>query len=159
SQHIDRQSALEIVRLMNAEDALVAGAGAREAPPVAAAIEAPVARLRGGGGLVYFGAGASGRLGAKAPAGGPPTFANSPELIVGCIAGGSFALTLASEEAEDSAALGETDVTHLAIAARDVVVGISASGQTPYVLGALEEARRRGASTIGLACNVGTPLQ
>src|SRR5262249_11530577 len=99
SQHIDRQSALEIVRLMNAEDALVAGAVARELPQVAAAIEAIVSRLRGGGRLVYFGAGTSGRLGAMDAVECPPTFNTSPELIVGCIAGGSFALTLASEEA------------------------------------------------------------
>ena len=155
---IDRQSPLDSVRAMNAEDATVAGAVEREAPQIAKAIEAIAARLHSGGRLIYLGAGTSGRLGALDAVECPPTFNVPPEMIVARIAGGSFALTEASEQAEDDAAAGEEDARRLALSARDVLVGITASGRTPYVLGAVAYARAQGALTIGLACTTETPL-
>ncbi|HEV7126060.1 MAG TPA: N-acetylmuramic acid 6-phosphate etherase [Ktedonobacterales bacterium] len=155
---IDRMSPLDIVRAMNAEDATVARAVARELPQIARAIEAIVARLRRGGRLLYVGAGTSGRLGALDALECPPTFNIAPEVIVGQIAGGSFALSQASEEYEDNTQAGQDDIACLAVTAADVVVGITASGRTPYVLGAVTAARARGALTIGLACNAAPPL-
>ncbi len=155
---IDRLSPLEVVQAINAEDTTVAGAVERELPQVARAIEAIAARLRSGGRLIYMGAGTSGRLGALDAAECPPTFNVSPDLVVALIAGGSFALTESSERAEDDAATGEEDARRLAVSARDALVGITASGRTPYVLGAVAYARSQGALTIGLACNADTPL-
>src|SRR5260370_23747185 len=122
---------------MNDEDARVEGAVARELPQIAAAVEAIAARLRAGGRLIYMGAGTSGRLGALDAVECPPTFNTAPELIVARVAGGSFALTDATEEAEDSATLGAADAQRLDITARHAVVGISASGPPAYLLAAL----------------------
>lgn len=155
---IDRMTPLEIVQAMNAEDAGVAAAVARELPQVARAIEAIAGRLRGGGRLIYMGAGTSGRLGVLDAVECPPTFNVPPDLVVGRVAGGSFALTTAAEDSEDSADAGETDVRELAVGAGDAVVGIAASGRTPYVLSAVAYAKQQGALTIGLACNADTPL-
>jgi N-acetylmuramic acid 6-phosphate etherase len=155
---IDRMSALEIARVMNAEDATVAGAVGRELPQIAAAIEGITARLRQGGRLLYMGAGTSGRLGVLDASECPPTFNTPPELVVGWIAGGPGALTRSIEGAEDSAEAGRTDASRLGITSADALVGIAASGRTPYVLGAVAYARERGALTVGLACNSGTPL-
>jgi len=155
---IDRMSALEIARMMNAEDATVAAAVQRELPHIARAIEGITARLRQGGRLVYMGAGTSGRLGVLDASECPPTFGTPPERVVGWIAGGPDALTRSIEGAEDSTAMGRADAVHLSIAANDVLVGIAASGRTPYVLGAVAYAKEWGALTIGLACNAGTPL-
>ncbi len=159
TRDIDRMSPLEIVQAMNAEDATVAAAVARELPQIARAIEAIAARLRRSGRLIYAGAGTSGRLGALDAAECPPTFNVAPETIVSCIAGSAFAWTSAIEDAEDRADLGEADLVALAVGEQDAVVGIAASGRTPYVLGALRYARSRGALAIGLACNADTPLQ
>jgi N-acetylmuramic acid 6-phosphate etherase len=156
---IDRMRPLEIVQAMNAEDATVAGAVAHELPAIARAIDEIAARLRRGGRLIYVGAGTSGRLGALDAAECPPTFSVSPETIVSCIAGGAFAWTSALEDAEDRADLGEADLAGLAVGEPDAVVGIAASGRTPYVLGALAYARSHGALTIGIACNADTPLE
>ncbi len=155
---IDRMTPLEIVQAMNAEDATVAAAVARELPAIARAIEAIADRLRGGGRLIYFGAGTSGRLGALDAVECPPTFNISPDLIVGRIAGGSFALEQAAEDLEDDDEAGRDDATQLAVRSEDCVVGITASGRTPYVLGAVGYAREQGALTVGLACNAGMPL-
>ena len=155
---IDRMSALEIARAMNAEDAKVADAVKGELPQIARAIEAIAERLRSGGRLIYMGAGTSGRLGALDAAECPPTFNISPELVVGRIAGGSFALTKAAEDSEDSAEAGGADARELHVTAHDAVVGVAASGRTPYVLGAMTYAKEQGALTIGLACNADTPL-
>lgn len=155
---IDRMSALEIARVMNAEDATVAAAVQRELPHIARAIEGITARLRQGGRLVYMGAGTSGRLGVLDASECPPTFGTPPKRVVGWIAGGPDALTRSIEGAEDSMAMGRADAVHLSIAANDVLVGIAASGRTPYVLGAVAYAKEWGALTIGLACNAGTPL-
>jgi N-acetylmuramic acid 6-phosphate etherase len=159
SQSIDRMSALDITRLMNAEDATVARAVERELARIARAIEAISARLRAGGRLIYIGAGTSGRLGALDAVECPPTFNVSPERVVGRIAGGTFAWTAAVEDAEDRADLGAADIAELQVRAEDAVVGIAASGRTPYVLGALDAARATGALTVGLACNANTPLE
>lgn len=156
---IDRMSPLEVVQAMNAEDAKVAEAVRQTLPQIARAIEAIAARLQHGGRLIYMGAGTSGRLGALDAAECPPTFNTPPEMIVGCIAGGSFALTQAAEDYEDSAEAGVADLAHLNLAEKDAVVGITASGRTRYVLGAIAYAKERGALTIGLACNIHTPLE
>jgi N-acetylmuramic acid 6-phosphate etherase len=155
---IDRRSPLEMVRAMNAEDARVAEAVGREAPQIAAAIEAIAARMRRGGRLIYIGAGTSGRLGALDAIECPPTFNVAPERIVGWVAGGPSALAAAAEAAEDSAEQGQADIERLDVAEPDVVVGITASGRTPYALGALSCAQARGAFTIGLVCNANAPL-
>ncbi|HEV2460243.1 MAG TPA: N-acetylmuramic acid 6-phosphate etherase [Ktedonobacterales bacterium] len=153
---VDRMSALEIVQLMNAEDATVALAVREVLPAVAAAIDGIADRLRSGGRLIYVGAGTSGRLGALDAIECPPTFNVSPAMVVGQIAGGAFALSAASEEAEDDAEAGREDLTRLDVSAHDAVVGISASGRTPYVLGALARAQEGGAFTAGVVCNAGT---
>jgi N-acetylmuramic acid 6-phosphate etherase len=115
-------------------------------------------RLRAGGRLIYAGAGTSGRLGALDALECPPTFGVSPDLVVGCVAGGTFALDQAAEDFEDSAEAGDADLARLGICAADVVVAITASGRTPYALGAVARARAVGAAIIGLACNAATPL-
>jgi N-acetylmuramic acid 6-phosphate etherase len=156
---IDRMSSLEIAQAMNAEDAKVAGAVAQTLPQVGLAIDRIAARMRRGGRLIYVGAGTSGRLGALDAAECPPTFNVSPDMIVSCIAGGTFAWTEAVEDAEDRADLGESDLVALGVGPQDAVVGIAASGHTPYVLGAMSRAQASGALTIGVACNANAPLE
>lgn len=158
SERIDGLTPHEIVRLMNAEDAKVAEAVARETAPIARAIEVIADRLREGGRLVYLGAGTSGRLGVLDAAECPPTFSTDPALVVGLIAGGHAALTRAIEGAEDNAAWAVADLCEIKLCSKDVVVGIATSGRTPYVVGGLEYARGLGAFTIGLTCNDGTAL-
>ncbi len=153
SEAIDRLAPLEIVRLMNAEDARVAEAVACQAEALARAIEAVAERLRGGGRLIYLGAGTSGRLGVLDAAECPPTFNTPPELVVGLIAGGHAALTRSIEGAEDRRESAVEDLQAVALSARDAVVGIATSGRTPYVLGGLAYARQVGALAIGLSCN------
>jgi N-acetylmuramic acid 6-phosphate etherase len=158
SAEIDRMTPLEIVQVMNAEDRTVAAAVERELPAIAAAVEAIAARLRSGGRLIYLGAGTSGRLGALDAYECPPTFGVAPESVIGCVAGGSLALTQSSEQAEDNADAGRQDVESLQIGSADVLVGITASGSTPYVLGAVAAARAAGTLIIGVVCNQGTRL-
>lgn len=158
TRDLDRMSALEIVHVMNAEDATVAVAVGREAAQIAAAIAGIAARMARGGRLLYFGAGTSGRLGVLDASECPPTFDTAPGLVIGTIAGGPDALTRSIEAAEDDRDAGRADVARLAVTAADAVVGIAASGRTPYVLGAVAAARQRGALTIGVACNARTPL-
>lgn len=155
---IDQMTPLQIVQMMNAEDAGVAAAVANELPSIAAAVEAIAARLRNGGRLIYLGAGTSGRLGALDAAECPPTFGISSDRVIGCIAGGSFALSQAAEDLEDSAEAGSADIERLNGGGGDVLVGITASGRTPYVLGAVASARKRGMLVVGLACNTCSPL-
>jgi len=155
---IDQMTPLQIVQLMNLEDAKVATAVAKEAPSIAAAVEAITARMRNGGRLIYLGAGTSGRLGALDAAECPPTFGILSDQIIGCIAGGSFALSQAAEDLEDNAGAGSADIELLNGGSGDVLVGITASGRTPYVLGAVASARARGMLVVGLACNADTPL-
>lgn len=153
SERLDQMTALEIVTLMNEEDHKVAVAIKRVLPQVAEAVEQIVQALSGGGRLFYFGAGTSGRLGVLDAAECPPTFGTDASVVRGIIAGGAQAMTEAIEGAEDSHELGRQDVREAGVGQGDVVVGIAASGRTPYVLGALEEARARQAATIALSCN------
>ena len=156
---IDRMNPLEIAQAMNAEDARVAEAVRRELPQVAAAMQVIAERLRSDGRLIYLGAGTSGRLGALDAIECHPTFNIPADRSVACVAGGADALAGATEVAEDDAALGRADIERLAVVPQDVVVGISASGSTPYTLGGVAAAREQGAYTIGLACNAGSALE
>lgn len=158
STDLDRLTPLQLVRLMNAEDARVAPAVATQAEAIARAIEAIAERLRAGGRLVYAGAGTSGRLGVLDATECPPTFSAPPGQVVGIIAGGYQALTQAVEGAEDHPEFAERDLAEINFSAGDVLVGIATSGRTPYVLGALEYARRLGAFTVGLSCNSASEL-
>src|SRR5258707_4406840 len=137
SERIDSLSPLEIVRLMNAEDARVAEAVGREAGPIARAVEIIADRLRSGGRLVYIGAGTSGRLGVLDASECPPTFNTPPEIVVGLIAGGYGALTRAVEGAEDHPEAAVADLKKIHFSSADVLVGIATSGRTPYVIGGL----------------------
>jgi len=153
SEGIDALDPLRIAALMNAEDARVVEAVRAELPAVARAIGWAAERFGRGGRLVYVGAGTSGRLGVLDASECPPTFGTPPGMVVGLIAGGPAALTRAVEGAEDDPDRGAADLAALGVGADDLVVGIATSGRTPYVLGAVREARRRGAATVGLACN------
>lgn len=153
SEAIDSLSAIDIVRLMNSEDARVAEAVGREAEPIARAIEAIADRLRGGGRLVYIGAGTSGRLGVLDAAECPPTFNTPPEMVVGIITGGRGAMFRAAEGAEDHPEFAQRDLEEIKLSSRDVLVGIATSGRTPYVIAGLEYAGRLGVYRIGLSCN------
>jgi N-acetylmuramic acid 6-phosphate etherase len=159
SSRIDELDAAGIVAVMNAEDAEVAAAVARESAAIAQAIEIIADRFRGGGRLVYIGAGTSGRLGVLDASECPPTFGTPPEMVVGLIAGGPQALTRAVEGAEDSRDLAAADLAAIHLSARDVLVGIATSGRTPYVLGGLAHARSVGAFAIGFACNEKSELE
>jgi N-acetylmuramic acid 6-phosphate etherase len=158
SQNIDGLSALEIARLMNAEDSRVAEAVGRELGSIAEAIERIADRLRSGGRLVYLGAGTSGRLGVLDAAECPPTFSTPPEMVLGLIAGGDVAIRRAVEGAEDHPEFAVNDLQQIALASTDIVVGIATSGRTPYVFGGLRYAREVGAYAIGLSCNDGSAL-
>ena len=156
---IDTLTTLEMVRRINAEDARVAQAVATELPHIVTAIDAVVERMRAGGRLIYVGAGTSGRLGVLDASEMPPTFSVSPDLVIGVIAGGDAAIRHAVEGAEDDVEQGKRDIARLNVGESDSVVGLSASGRTPYVIGALMEAKARGALTISLACNRPAPMQ
>ncbi|MFF4371396.1 N-acetylmuramic acid 6-phosphate etherase [Streptomyces sp. NPDC001594] len=155
---IDRLPTLEIARLMNAEDATVPTAVAAQLEPIAAVVDAVAARMARGGRLVYAGAGTAGRLGVLDASECPPTFNTDPAQVVGLIAGGPGAMLQAVEGAEDSAELAAEDLAALALTAEDTVIGVSASGRTPYAIGAVTFARSRGALTVGLSCNAGSAL-
>src|SRR5262245_2591943 len=144
SMNIDSLSAIEIVRLINAEDAQVAAAVASQADAIAAAIDAIAERLNRGGRLIYMGAGTSGRLGVLDATECPPTFNSPPSQVIGLIAGGYDALTRAVEGAEDRPELAEADLRALDACAKDAVVGIATSGRTPYVIAGLQFARKLG---------------
>jgi N-acetylmuramic acid 6-phosphate etherase len=153
SESIDTLSSIEIVRLMSSEDGKVVEAVDAETQAIAQAIDWAADSFRHGGRLIYVGAGTSGRLGVLDASECPPTFRTPPGMVVGLIAGGSVALTRAVEGAEDNPQQGADDISSLEVQATDLVVGIATSGRTPYVLGAVREARRRRARTIGLTCN------
>jgi N-acetylmuramic acid 6-phosphate etherase len=154
---IDVASTLEIVDLMNAEDRTVADAVRGQREQIARAIDLVVAALRAGGGLVYVGAGTSGRLGVLDAAECPPTFGTPPEMVRGIIAGGREAMFRSQEGAEDAAAAGAAAMDEAGISARDLVLGIAASGTTPFVRAALDRARARGARTVLLSCSEPPP--
>ena len=155
---IDTMTTREIVAAIAAEDAQVAPAVAAEGEQIARLADIVAERMQQGGRLVYVGAGTSGRLGLLDAAECPPTFGISQDRVVGLIAGGATALTQSLEAVEDDAELGKHDVAGINVGLLDVVLGIAASGRTPYVLGALEEARSRGALVAGLACTRPSPL-
>ena len=153
SMQIDRASALEIVQLINNEDKLVPLAIEKCLPQIVQAVEKIVAAFQQGGRLVYMGAGTSGRLGVLDASECPPTYGVSPEMVVGLIAGGERALRHPIEGAEDNREQGKLDLQAIEFSAKDVLVGIAASGRTPYVLGGLDYAKELGAVTISIASN------
>ena len=153
SMHVDSLSALEIVQLMNEEDKQVPLAIEKCLPQIAQAVECIVAAFQQGGRLVYIGAGTSGRLGVFDASECPPTFGVSPEMVKGIIAGGERALRHPIEGAEDSKAQAVVDLQTIQFSSKDVLVGIAASGRTPYVIGALEYAKSLGSVTVSIASN------
>ncbi|AKT51602.1 N-acetylmuramic acid 6-phosphate etherase [Arsenicicoccus sp. oral taxon 190] len=155
---LDTLSTRELAVAMNAADAGVTDAVARQLDAIAAVVDAVTERLRAGGRLVYAGAGTAGRLGVLDASECPPTFDTDPSLVVGLIAGGDVALTTAVEGAEDDQDLAVQDLDRIGLGEADALVGLSASGRTPYTVRAVEEARRRGALAVGFACNEGSPL-
>ena len=153
SMHVDSLSALEIVQLMNEEDKQVPLAIEKCLPLIAQAVECIVAAFQQGGRLVYIGAGTSGRLGVLDASECPPTFGVSPEMVKGIIAGGERALRHPIEGAEDSKTHAVVDLQTIQFSSKDVLVGIAASGRTPYVIGALEYAKSLGSVTVSIASN------
>lgn len=158
SEHLDQLSTLDLLTVINREDQTIASAVAAEIPRITQAVDAIVERYRRGGRLFYIGAGSSGRLGVLDAAECPPTFGSEPGRVEGVIAGGSGALERAAEGSEDQASQGAADLKDRSFGAGDVLVGISASGRAPYVLGALAHAKSLGALTAGLSANPDSDL-
>lgn len=158
SRDLDNMSALEIVRLMNREDHNVPKAIERELSHIANAVDEITRRMRVGGRLIYAGAGTSGRLGVLDASECPPTFGVSPNLVRALIAGGRRAVTQSVEGAEDNEKLARRDLRKLKLSGADSLVGLAASGTTPYVLAAIAFAKKHGALTIGVTANPGSPL-
>jgi N-acetylmuramic acid 6-phosphate etherase len=158
SEHIDTLPTLDMLRVINREDATVPAAVAAELPHIASAVDAIADRFNRGGRLFYIGAGTSGRLAALDASECPPTFSVPPSLVQGIIAGGDSALRTSAEAAEDSPQQGAADLAARNLTPNDTVVGIAASGRTPYVLGALAHARTHGALTVALSCVPNSPL-
>lgn len=157
TEEFDNRSTLEMLAMMNAEDTLVPAAVAAQLPTIATAVDRIADALRNGGRLFYVGAGTSGRLGLLDAYECPPTFGTPPELVQALVAGG-VARDRADESAEDDPALGAVELRQRGLTAADVVVGIAASGRTPYVVGALQYAASVGAATIALACTRGSAI-
>lgn len=153
TMHLDQMSVGQVLEMMNKEDQQVPEAIAEALGQIEAAVETIIQSLKAGGRLIYFGAGTSGRLGVLDAAECVPTFGVSPDLVVGLIAGGDKAMVEAVEGAEDSLTLAEEDFKKLNLNANDTVVGIAASGRTPYVIGGLQYAQSIGAKTVSIACN------
>src|SRR5277367_4658100 len=158
TENLDQLSTLDMLRTMHAADRDVLTAVEQELPNIAKAVDAIVARLDNGGRLFYTGAGTSGRLGVLDASECPPTYNTPPELVQGLIAGGDVALRRSVERAEDDASQGKRDLESHGFSAKDALVGIAASGRTPYVLGGIRYARDLGALTIGLSCVPGSAL-
>ncbi len=159
SAGLDLASTEQVLVVINAEDARVAAAVKDQIPQIARALDAIVDRWERGGRLFYCGAGTSGRLGVLDAAECPPTFGTPPDRVMGVIAGGAGALQRSIEGAEDSPATAREDLRQRGLCGQDALVGIAASGRTPYVLGAVEHAAAKGAATVGLSCNPGSPLE
>ncbi len=155
---LDELTVAELVTMMNNRDERIAGAVRDALPTIIAAIEAASGRMQAGGRLIYVGAGTSGRLGVLDASEIPPTFGTDGNVVLGLIAGGPTALVSSVESAEDSEAAGLADLERLDPGPLDTVVGVASSGRTPYVLGALRLANARGSLTVGLSCNVDTPI-
>jgi N-acetylmuramic acid 6-phosphate etherase len=158
SQGLDTKSALEIARIINHEDAKVAAAVKKALPEIADVIDQVARCLRDGGRLIYVGAGSSGRIAALDASECPPTYSSAPGQVQYIMAGGPKALASAVEVNEDSEELGQRDIARRRPTRKDIVVGVSASGRTPYVVAAVAYARARGAHTAAVTCNQGTPL-
>ncbi len=155
---IDRAGTLDILRLINDEDATVPGVVREVLPAIAAAVDAVVAQLRRGGRLFYAGAGTSGRLAMLDAVECVPTFGTPPELVQALVAGGAAAMIAGVEGAEDEADTARREVEARGVNERDILIGVAASGRTPYVIGALEAARSRGAVTAAISCNAPAPI-
>ncbi|EPA0532122.1 N-acetylmuramic acid 6-phosphate etherase [Vibrio alginolyticus] len=155
---IDLLPSLDIVQRINQQDKLVPLAVEKVLPEIAEAVDKITKAFKVGGRLFYIGAGTSGRLGVLDASECPPTFGTDPEMVVGIIAGGKEAMFRAKEGAEDDSTLGEQDLKENTLTQRDVVVGIAASGRTPYVIGGLEYANELGATTVALSCNPDSPI-
>lgn len=158
STHIDELSSLEMMKLIHAEDQKAVDAVTPLLPKIADAVEKIACRMRKGGRLIYCGAGTSGRLGVLDAVECPPTYSTPPELVTGIMAGGMDAMFRAKEGAEDDEFLGASDIAKLSVTALDTIVGLSASGRTPYVVGALRYAKQKGALTAAIACTPGSPI-
>lgn len=158
SEGIDALPSEGILRVMNGEDLKVAASVTPEIPNIAKAVDAAVTAIEQGGRLFYIGAGTSGRLGVLDASECPPTFSVPPEMVQGIMAGGERALTRSAEGIEDDAERGRSDLAELGFTAKDVLVGIAASGRTPYVLGAVAAAREMGAVTVGISCTPDSEL-
>jgi N-acetylmuramic acid 6-phosphate etherase len=158
SMGFDTKSALDIARIINHEDSKIAGAVKKSLPEIALVIDMVARSLRDGGRLIYVGAGSSGRIAALDSSECPPSFSTPPQTVQYIMAGGPKALATAVEVNEDSPDLGQRDIARRRPTRKDVVVGLSASGRTPYVVAAVEYARARGARTAGVTCNHNTPL-
>jgi N-acetylmuramic acid 6-phosphate etherase len=158
SQALDTKSALEIATIINHEDSKIGAAVSTALPQIAQAIDTIASALIRGGRLIYIGAGTSGRIAALDAAECPPTFSTDPKQVQFIMAGGEKALGRAVEANEDSPKLGQRDIAKLKPSKKDVVVGIAASGRTPYTIAAIEYAKKKGAKTIGVSCNSGSPL-
>ena len=158
TMQIDTASPIDILRIMNEQDQLVALAVKEVLPEVEAAVQFVFESFKNGGRLIYLGAGTSGRLGVLDAVECPPTFSTEPEMVVGLMAGGEGAFLKAVEGAEDDPELGLNDLKQLELTENDTVIGIAASGRTPYVIGALRYARSIGAKTVALSCNKNAPI-
>jgi len=158
TEALDAMSTLDLVAVMNDEDRAAAAAVQHALPRIAEVVDTIATHLRKGGRLIYCGAGTSGRLGVIDAAECPPTFSSAPEQVIAVIAGGAAAFTRSTEGAEDNEAQGASDLKAVEVGAKDVVVGIAASGRTPYVLGALRHAASCGATTVALVCNQGSAV-
>ncbi len=158
SEGFDTKSALEIARIVNHEDAKVASAVRKSLPEIAIVIDIVARALRDGGRLIYVGAGSSGRIAALDASECPPSYSTLPSQVQYIMAGGPKALASASDVNEDSPELGQRDIARRRPTRKDIVIGVSASGSTPYVVGAVEYGRARGAITAAITCNVNTPL-
>jgi N-acetylmuramic acid 6-phosphate etherase len=158
SEGFDTKSALEIARIINHDDARVAAAVKKALPEIAVVIDIVARSLRDGGRLIYVGAGSSGRIAALDASECPPSYSTAPSQVQYIMAGGPKALASASDVNEDSPEIGQRDIARRRPTRKDIVIGVSASGRTPYVIGAVEYARARGAMTAAITCNQNTPL-
>ena len=158
TMNLDIMSPLEVVTVMNQEDARVPEAIKPALPNIAQCVTWAISSVEAGGRIIYMGAGTSGRLGVLDAVECPPTFGVAPEVVVGLIAGGEKAFVKAVEGAEDSRELGRQDLVDIKLEARDIVIGIAASGRTPYVLGGLAYAKEVGCHTVGISCNPGSAV-
>ena len=158
TMNLDIMSPLEVVTVMNQEDAKVPAAITPALPNIAQCVTWAIESIEAGGRIIYMGAGTSGRLGVLDAVECPPTFGVAPEVVVGLIAGGEKAFVKAVEGAEDSRELGRQDLIDINLAKRDIVIGIAASGRTPYVLGGLAYAQEVGCHTVGISCNPGSAV-